>query len=190
MFDFVEPRVRRIVADQLGINAADLTNAVSLTDDLAADSLDLLELTLALETELGIAIPESTLETIRTYGDLLCAVEALSGGRREAETRAARSAPALVWARVLSPRGEAAGGIHRTGWLTPYTAETIAEDALRAGRGARLEVAVAANVTDAGLAQLQDEFAWLGDRGVQVSIRRDQHLGPLGQRAARPHAAA
>ena len=186
MFDIVEPRVRRIVADQLGVNAADLTNAVSLTDDLAADSLDLLELTLALETDLGIAIPESTLETIRTYGDLLDVVQALSG-RRDAETR---SAPALVWARVVSPRGDVTGDIHRTGWLTPYTAETIADDALRAGRGARLEVAVAAHVSDAGLAQLQDEFAWLGDRGVQVSIRRDQHLGPLGQRAARPHAAA
>ena len=47
MFDFVEPRVRRVVAEQLGVNVEELTPEVSLTDDLAADSLDLLELTLA-----------------------------------------------------------------------------------------------------------------------------------------------
>ena len=191
MFEFVEPRVRRVVAEQLGVNAEELTTNVSLTDDLAADSLDLLELALVLEAELGIAIPESTIEALRTYGDLLDAVQALTRGRREAEAVAARAvAPALVWARVVSARSESSGDIQRTGWLTPYTAETIADDALRAGRGAKLEVAVPSTVSDAGLAQLQDEFAWLGDRGVQVSIRRDHHLGPLGQLATRPHAAA
>jgi len=189
MFDFVEPRVRRVVADQLGVNAEELTANVSLIDDLAADSLDLLELALALEGELGIAIPESTIDALRTYGDLLDAVQSLSRRRREAEALAARPvAPALVWARVVSAR-ESCGDIQRAGWLTPYTAETIAEDALRAGRGAKLEVAVPPTVSDASLAQLQDEFAWLGDRGVQVSIRRDHHLGPLGQRV-RPYAAA
>jgi acyl carrier protein len=190
MFDFVEPRVRRVVADQLGVNDEELTANVSLTDDLAADSLDLLEVALALEAELGIVIPESTIDQVRTYGDLLGTVHALSRRRREAEVRAGRStSPALVWARVISPRGEASGDIQRAGWLTPYTAETIAEDALRAGHGARLEVAVPSSLSDAGLAELQDEFAWLGDRGVQVSVRRDQHLGPIAQRA-RPHAAA
>jgi acyl carrier protein len=190
MFDFVEPRVRRVVADRLGVNVGDLATEVSLTDDLAADSLDLLEVALALEAEFGIMIPESTIDRLRTYGDLLDAVRMLSQRRREAEVRAAaRPAPALVWARVVSARADANGDIQRAGWLTPYTAETIAEDALRAGRGAKLEVAVAPTVSDAGLAQLQDEFAWLGDRGVQVSVRRDHHLGPLGQRA-RPHAAA
>jgi acyl carrier protein len=188
MFDFVEPRVRQVVADRLGVNGDQLTDEVSLTDDLAADSLDLLELALALEVELGIAIPESTIDRLRTYGDLLDAVQTLSRTRREAEARAARgSTPALVWARVVSAHDD--GDIQRAGWLTPYTAETIAEDALRAGRGARLEVAVAPTVSDAGLVELQDEFAWLGERGVQVSVRRDHHLGPLGQRT-RPHAAA
>jgi acyl carrier protein len=190
MFEFVEPRVRRVVSDALGVNAADLAANVSLTDDLAADSLDLLELALALETELDIAIPESTLEAVRTYGDLLDVVQALARGRRADDARTVHSAPPLVWARVVSARGESGGDIQRAGWLTPYTAETIAEDALRAGRGAKLEVAVPPTVSDAGLAELQDEFAWLGDRGVQVSIRRDHHLGPLGQRAPRPHAAA
>ena len=90
---------------------------------------------------------------------------------------------------MVSPRGEAGGEIQRAGWLTPYTAQTIAEDAVRAGRGARLEVAVPSDLGDASLAELQDTFAWLGERGVQVSVRRDQHLGPIGQRVGRPHAA-
>ncbi len=187
----LETRVRRVVAENLGVDLDDLTPEVSLTDDLAADSLDLLELALALEGELGIVISESTLDSVRTYGDLLGTVHALTRRRREAEAKAGRTAaaPAMVWARVVSPRGEAAAEIQRAGWLTPYTAETIAEDAIRAGRGARLEVAVPSSLSDAGLAELQDEFAWLGDRGVQVSVRRDQHLGPIAHRP-RPHAAA
>ena len=187
MFEFVEPRVRRVVAEHLGVNPEELTRDVSLTDDLAADSLDLLELALVLEGELGIVVPEAAIDELRTYGDLLDRVHLLARERHAAET--ATGDTTLVWARVVSPRGEASGDIQRAGWLTPYTAETIAEDALRAGRGARLEVAVSPSLSDANLAELQDEFAWLGERGVQVSVRRDQHLGPLAQRA-RPHAAA
>jgi len=186
MFDFVEPRVRRVVAEQLGVNIEELTPDVSLTDDLAADSLDLLELTLALETEFGVVVSESALERVRTYGDLRSTVRALLHQRHAADARSG-VAPLEAWARVVSSRGEASGEIQRVGLLTPYTAEMIAEDALRAGRGARLEVAVPPDLSDAGLAQVQDEFAWLGEHGVQVNVRRDQHLGP--QRAARPPAA-
>jgi acyl carrier protein len=189
MFEFVEPRVRRVVAEQLGVSPDELSSDVSLTDELAADSLDLLELALALEMELGIVIPESTIDELRTYGELLDIVRMLARRRREAEVRARGSEPALVWARVYSPLAEERGEIQRACWLTPYTAETIAEDALRAGRGARLEVAVPSTLSDASVAALQDEFAWLGDRGVEVSVRRDHHLGPLAQRP-HPHAAA
>jgi acyl carrier protein len=188
MFNFVEPRVRRVVAEQLGVSIEDLAADVSLTDDLAADSLDLVELAIALENEMGISIPESTIDEVRTFGDLLATVHGLIRERRKAEVPAGDAAAAgPVWARVLSPCSSAE--IHRAVWLTPYTAETIAQDALRAGRGARLEVAVPATLSDDGLAQLQDDFAWLGDRGVHVSVRRDHHLGPMAQ-PARPHAAA
>src|SRR5207247_586175 len=65
------------------------------------------------------------------------------------------------------------GGLLRGGWLTPYTAETIVEDAMRSGPGSRLEITVPTNVGDAGLAELRGQFAWLADRGVRVSVRRD-----------------
>jgi len=74
--------------------------------------------------------------------------------------------------RITPPAGGSAGTLDRTGWLTPYTAETVAEDALRAGDGARLELTVAAS-TMAGLARVQQQFARLGKRGVQVTVRRD-----------------
>jgi acyl carrier protein len=188
MIDTAEPRVRRLVAEQLGVNLDELTPDVSLTDDLAADSLDLLELALAVEAEFGIVIAESAMDGIRTYADLRDTVQTLLTRRDQAEADAA-ARPIEAWARVISARGEASGEIQRAGWLTPYTAETIAEDALRAGRGARLEVAVPSDLSDAGLARLQDEFAWLGQRGVQVNVRRDQHLGPISARTRRPHAA-
>src|SRR2546426_9914081 len=172
MFDFVEPRVRRVVAEQLGVNVEELTPDVSLTDDLAADSLDLLELTLALEAEFGIVVSESALERVRPSGDLRATVPALLPQRHAAGVRAGVT-PLEGWARVVSSRGEAGGEIQRVGLLTPYTAETIAEDALRAGPGARLEVAVAPDVSEPGLAQLQDQVASLRARGVPGSEIRE-----------------
>jgi acyl carrier protein len=190
MFDLVEPRVRRLVADHLGVDVEELTPDVSLTDELAADSLDLLELALVLENDFGIVMAEDALERVRTYGDLLHTVQALTGRRREAEAAAEpKPLPTLVWARVSGPPGRSHGDLQRAGWLTPYTAEEIAEDAVRAGRGARLEVMVSPEVSDAILARLQSEFSWLGDRGVQVSVRRDHHRGPFAQ-GLPPHAAA
>lgn len=183
MFHFVEPRVRRVVAEQLGIGVEELAPEVSLTDDLAADSLDLLELTLALEAEFDIQVPESALERLRTYADVLALVQGMA--RSRAADGPGEAAP-LVWARIVPAEGRVE--IERAGWLTAYTAEEIIEDALRAGRGSRLEVTLAAGTSDASLQGLQDEFAWLGERGVQVSIRRQQH-GHAGHRA-RPHAAA
>jgi acyl carrier protein len=185
MLELVEPRVRRVVADHLGVSPEELSPDVSLTDELAVDSLDLIELTLALEAELGITIPESAIDDVRTYGDLVGLARNLAHRRSLDDVRQ----PALVWARVVSGRSRA-GEIQRAGWLTPYTAETITEDALRAGSGARLEVTVQPNVSDATLAQVQDEFGWLGERGVQVTVRRDHPRGAFAHHGPPPIAAA
>src|SRR5262249_27289116 len=189
MFDFVEPRVRRLVADHLGVGTEELTRDVSLADELAVDSLDLVELALALESEFGIAMSEATLDEVRTYGELSDAVCELARLRREAELRSERALEPLIWARVVLPPNQGPAELQRAGWLPPYTAETIAEDALRGGNGTRLEVSVSAGVSDDGLARLVHQFAWLGDRGVQVNVRRDEHLGANGNRT-HPHAAA
>ena len=171
MEEFVEADVRRLVADHLGVGTEELVAEVSLRDELAADSLDLVELAMALEAEFAIVVPERTLDQVRTYGDLVQATGLLIRTRCEEEAGGAER-PLRMWVRITPPAGGSAGTLERTGWLTPYTAETVAEDALRAGDGARLELTVAASTVE-GLAQVRQQFARLGKRGVQVTVRRD-----------------
>lgn len=182
----LEARVRQVVAAQLGVGAEELTPDVSLSDELAADSLDLVELGFAFEDQLGIDLPERVLQNIRTYGDLVDAVRCREPARRVAEAGGeANHEPAFVWARIVPAPQHAKGDLLRGGWLTPYTAETIVADAVRSGPGCRLEISVPKNVSDAGLAELREQFAWLAERGIGVSVRRD------GQpRAHHPVAAA
>src|SRR5207244_11465565 len=90
---------------------------VSLTDDLAADSLDLIDLGLALEAECGVVLRRRALESVRTYGDLLVAVAA---ARRRAARRA-RVAPIAARARLLPARGH--GGLERPGGPPPHQIE-------------------------------------------------------------------
>ena len=62
----IEARVRKIVADQLGVAEADIKNESSFVDDLGADSLDTVELVMALEEEFGTEIPDEQAEKITT----------------------------------------------------------------------------------------------------------------------------
>ena len=64
----IESRVKKIVAEQLGVAEADIKNESSFVDDLGADSLDTVELVMALEEEFGIEVPESDLEGVDTVG--------------------------------------------------------------------------------------------------------------------------
>lgn len=64
------------------------------------------------------------------------------------------------------------GPLYRSGWLTPYTAQTIADDALRAGPGAHLDVAVAPATDDLELDLVREELGWLAGRGIHVRIHR------------------
>jgi acyl carrier protein len=170
MYDLVEPRVRHVVADHLGVDSDDLRPEISLVDDLAADSLDLVEVAMALESELGIEMSERQLQRVRTYADLVEATVALAQrrGRREA---ARADGQTVVRAEVM-PAGQAQVTLARSGRLTPYTLETIAEDALRGGEGARLDITAAAGTPDEHLAWIRDQFGWLGHRGVEVRVRR------------------
>jgi len=163
-----EPRVRRLVAENLGVSFDDLTPDVSLTDDLAADSLDLVDLVLALEEEFGLTVPDRAIAEVRTYGELVAALARLA--RAGAEVRPAME-PVRVWVRVVAPIGFG-GVLERAEWLTPYAAETIIEHALRAGPGAQLEIIVAEDAGDATFRQVQRQFAWLNGRGVVVDVHR------------------
>jgi len=165
----LEPNMRHLVAERLGVGVEELVSEVSLRDDLAADSLDLVDLAMALEAAFAIVVPQRILDRVRSYGDLVLATDRLIWARCDAEAHGAE-APTRVWARIAPGVGRPGGTRERTGWLTPYTAETITEDAVRAGRGSRLNVTVAGSVTG-GLARVRHQFARLARRGVRVTVR-------------------
>src|SRR5207247_9869549 len=94
----LEPRVRCLVADTRGVGIDELGVEVSLTDDLAADSLDLAELAARLEADLGLVMPDRVVDHLRTYGDLVRAATAAAREPRPALGRA-DALPVEVWAR-------------------------------------------------------------------------------------------
>lgn len=62
----IETRVKRIVVEQLGVKEEEITQEASFVDDLGADSLDTVELVMALEEEFGTEIPDEDAEKIVT----------------------------------------------------------------------------------------------------------------------------
>ncbi len=67
----VEKRVKEIIAEQLGKDVNEVTNEASFIDDLGADSLDIVELVMAMEDEFGIEIPDEEAEKIKTVKDVI-----------------------------------------------------------------------------------------------------------------------
>lgn len=72
----IESKVRDIIVDKLGVDAAEVSAEKSFTGDLGADSLDTVELIMELENEFGIAIPDDDAEKIATVGDAVAYIEA------------------------------------------------------------------------------------------------------------------
>ena len=64
-----EDKVKSIIAEQLGVEASEVTEEASFTDDLGADSLDIVELVMAFEEEFGIEIPDEDAEKIAKVQD-------------------------------------------------------------------------------------------------------------------------
>ena len=67
----VEQRIRKIVAEQLGVNESDVKNESSFVNDLGADSLDTVELVMALEEEFDCEIPDEEEEKINTVQEAI-----------------------------------------------------------------------------------------------------------------------
>ncbi len=74
----VEEKVKSIVVNQLGVNEEEVNKEASFVEDLGADSLDIVELVMALEEEFGIEIPDEEAEKIRTVGEAIAFIEAKS----------------------------------------------------------------------------------------------------------------
>ena len=78
MSDEVSSKVKKIVADHLGIDDAKVNDDSSFIDDLGADSLDTVELVMAFEEEFGSEISDSEAEKILTVGDAIKFIESKS----------------------------------------------------------------------------------------------------------------
>jgi len=74
-----QDKVRQIIADQLGVKKEEVTDNAKFVDDLGADSLDTVELVMALEEEFGVEIPDEDAEKLSTVGDALRYIEEKSG---------------------------------------------------------------------------------------------------------------
>lgn len=71
----VPEKVKLIISEQLGVRKEEITEDASFIDDLGADSLDTVELVMALEEEYGLEIPDEDAENMRTVGDAVEYIE-------------------------------------------------------------------------------------------------------------------
>ena len=71
----LEDKIKEIIIEQLGVSADEVVPEASFIDDLGADSLDIVELVMALEEEWGLEIPDDDAEKIQTIQDAITYVE-------------------------------------------------------------------------------------------------------------------
>jgi acyl carrier protein len=71
----IDQRIKDIIVEQLGVNADQVTPEAKFIEDLGADSLDTVELVMALEEEFGLEIPDEEAEKLQTVGDVTKYVE-------------------------------------------------------------------------------------------------------------------
>lgn len=75
----IEDRVKSTIVNQLGVDIKNVKLNSSLIDDLGADSLDIVELVMAMEEEFSLEIPDEDAEKIKTVGDVIQYIETKSG---------------------------------------------------------------------------------------------------------------
>jgi acyl carrier protein len=164
-------RLQQLVTERLSINATQIRADASLVDDLGADEMDLLEIAVALEEELGLVVPDAVLGRVRTYGDLSAALPLLL--ENLADSDVAQLLPSgSVRVRVIRNAPDETGAMLRAARLTPRVIEGIVEEVLGTAGVTRLELACAGDTTDSQLVRIAQRLAWLRKRGVQVTVQR------------------
>ena len=71
----VDEKVKKIIEEKLSVNADQITNEAKFAEDLKADSLDTVELVMALEDEFGLDIPDEEADKIKTVQDAITYIE-------------------------------------------------------------------------------------------------------------------
>jgi acyl carrier protein len=75
----IEAKVKKIIEEKLSVNADQITNEARFAEDLKADSLDTVELVMALEDEFGLDIPDEEAEKIKTVQNAIDYITAKAG---------------------------------------------------------------------------------------------------------------
>lgn len=78
----VQDKITEIIVEQLGVKPEEVVPEASFVDDLGADSLDTVELVMALEEEFGVEIPDEDAEKIQTVGDAIRYIEEKAGSNK------------------------------------------------------------------------------------------------------------
>lgn len=71
MADEIFEKVKKIVVEKLGVNESEVVESASFFEDLAADSLDVVDLVMSLESEFGLEIPDDAVDGLKTVGDVI-----------------------------------------------------------------------------------------------------------------------
>lgn len=71
----IESKVKEIISEKLGVAEDKLTSAANFTEDLGADSLDVVEVVMEFEKHFGINIPDNEIESIQTVGEVVKYIE-------------------------------------------------------------------------------------------------------------------
>ena len=71
----IASKVQKIIVDKLGVEESEVVETANFTNDLGADSLDIVELVMEFEKEFGISIPDDQAEKIQTVGDAIAYIE-------------------------------------------------------------------------------------------------------------------
>ena len=74
----IAEKIKKIIVDKLGVDDSEVTNEASFTNDLGADSLDIVELIMEFEKEFDISIPDEQAENIQTVGNAIEYLESQS----------------------------------------------------------------------------------------------------------------
>jgi acyl carrier protein len=111
MAAFDESKVKEIIAKELEVDVKQLTPEAKFIEDLGADSLDIVELVMALEEEFGLDIPDEDADKLKTVGDAMNYLQQQPKWREAAPDDPARASPARTCERV--GRGRLGRGTRR-----------------------------------------------------------------------------
>lgn len=75
VYTMIFEKIKKLIAEQLDVEEDAIKEASSITDDLGADSLDVVDLVMSIEDEFDVEIPEDQVENIKTVGDIVKYIE-------------------------------------------------------------------------------------------------------------------